>query len=270
MNIIKYFLQFVIDIFKSRRTLWTLAKNDFKSRYLTSVFGVVWAFVQPLVTILVFWFVFEIGFRSAPVNDVPFIAWFVPAFLSWNFFSECISASTNSLKEYSYLVKKINFRVSLIPIVKVISSTFVHLAFIGLIIMFVLVYDIGLSIYNLQVIYYFICTVVLLVGLAWLLSAIAVFIGDVANLVNVFIQIGFWLTPIFWSPDTMSPTVLTIFKVINPMYYICRGYRDAFIDHVWFWEYQNTTLYFWGLTLTIFVAGAVIFKKLKPHFADVL
>ncbi len=270
MNVIKSFFYFIADVFKSRQTLWNLAKNDFRSRYLNSFLGAVWAFVQPLVTILVFWFVFEIGFRNPPINDVPFIVWFVPAFLSWSFFSECLNASTNSLKEYSYLVKKMNFRVSLIPIVKVISSTFVHIAFIGVIVVLVLVYDVGLSIYNLQVIYYFGCTVILLTGLAWLLSALAVFLGDIANFVNVAIQIGFWMTPIFWSPDTMSPTVVTIFKIINPMFYICRGYRDAFVDHVWFWEYQNTGIFFWATTTVIFVSGAIVFKKLKPHFADVL
>ncbi len=249
--------------------LWKLAINDFKARHLTSFLGAVWAFVQPLVTIAVFWFVFEIGFRSAPVDGVPFIVWFVPSFLSWNFFTECINASTNSLKEYSYLVKKVNFRVSLIPLVKVISSTFVHLAFIGVILFLVVVYDVGLSVYNLQVIYYFGCTVILLTGLAWLLSSISAFSGDVANIVNIFIQIGFWMTPIFWSPDTMSPAVVKVLK-LNPMFYICRGYRDAFVDHVWFWNYELSAVYFWVVTLIIFVAGAVVFKRLRPHFSDVL
>lgn len=267
---LKSIYAFVLDVIRTRRTIWKLAKNDFKSKHLTSFLGVIWGFVQPLVTILVFWFVFEIGFRSAPVNDVPFIVWFVPAFLSWNFFSETLNSSANCLREYSYLVKKVNFRVSMIPIVKVISSTFVHVAFIGFIVFLMLVYGVGMSVYNIQVLYYFICTLVLLVGLGWLLSAISVFAGDVANLVNVVIQIGFWMTPIFWSVDSMSPLVVNVLKAVNPMFYVVRGYRDSFVDKVWFWEYPLHTLYFWVVALGIFAVGAVVFKKLRPHFADVL
>ncbi len=269
MSMIRGFSNFLLDIIKNKQVLWALAKNDFKSRFLTSFLGIVWAFAQPLVTILVFWFVFQVGFKSAPINEVPFIVWFTPAFLIWSYFTEGLNASTNSLKEYSYLVKKVNFRVSMIPLVKIISSSFVHIAFIGLIFFMVWYYDIDFALYNFQVIYYFACTVILLVGLGWLLSSIAAFTGDVPNIVNVFIQIGFWMTPIFWSPDTMSPMVQQVLK-LNPMFYICRGYRDAFIDHVWFWQRGYTNLYFWVTTLILFVAGALVFKRLRPHFADVL
>ncbi len=267
---LKSFFSFLLDIYRSRFTLLSLAKNDFKSRYLTTLLGALWAFVQPLVTILVFWFVFDVGFRSAPVNDVPFVAWFVPSFLIWSYFTECLGATTNSLREYSYLVKKVQFRVSLIPLVKVISSSFVHLAFIGVILVIVVAYNVGLSIYNIQVLYYFLCTVVLLIGLGWLLSSIGAFTGDIANIVNVVIQIGFWATPIFWNPETMSPTVVKILK-LNPMFYICQGYRDSFIDHVWFWERGLTlNIYFWLFTSTVFILGALVFKRLRSHFADVL
>jgi teichoic acid transport system permease protein len=57
---------------------------------------------------------------------------------------------------------------------------------------------------------------------------------------------------------------------LNPMYYIVEGYRDTFINKVWFFQRYFQTVYFWTITLVLFVIGAVIFKKLKPHFADVL
>lgn len=269
MSMAKGFFNFLLDIYRNKRILWALAKNDFKARYLTSFLGVIWAFMQPLVTILVFWFVFQVGFKTAPINDVPFIVWFTPAFLIWSYFTEGLNSSTNSLKEYSYLVKKVSFRVSMIPLVKIMSAAFVHLAFICLIFFMVWFYDISFTIYNVQVLYYFACTVILLVGLGWLLSAVAVFIGDIPNIVSVFIQIGFWMTPIFWSPDNMSPMVQNVLK-LNPMFYICRGYRDTFIDQVWFWQRGYTNLYFWTTTLVLFVVGALVFKRLRPHFADVL
>jgi ABC-type polysaccharide/polyol phosphate export permease len=213
--------------------------------------------------------VFEVGFKNPPISGVPFIVWFAPAYLVWAFFSEALAASTNSVREYSFLVLKVNFRVSMIPVIKIISSTFVHIGFILFILALLYCYGINYSIYNLQVIYYFFCTVILLLGMGWLTSALAVFVPDIANLVNVFIQIGFWATPIFWSPEGMNEAVQAVLK-INPMFYICRGYRDAFIDHIWFWQRGYTNIYFFVVTGLIFALGALIFKKLRPHFADVL
>lgn len=266
---IKDFFKFFHDIFQDRSMLWGLAKNDFRAKFASSFLGGVWAFIQPMVTMLVFWFVFQVGFRNPPVNNVPFIAWFAPAYLSWAFFSEALLSGTNCLIEYSYLVKKVNFRVSIIPIVKIISSSFVHIAFIGFIFLILFACEVPFSIYNIQVLYYFFCTCVLLLGLCWLLSAMAPFVKDVVNIVGVMMQIGFWLTPIFWSSETMMPWVQTVLK-FNPMFYICCGYRDSFIDHVWFWQKDWTNLLFWCITGIYFVAGAYLFKKLRPQFADVL
>jgi teichoic acid transport system permease protein len=269
MTYINGFYTFILNIVKNKQTLLLLARNDFKAKFASSLFGIVWAFIQPLVTIFVLWFVFEVGFKNPPINNVPFVVWFIPAFLPWSYFSEALISVTNSLIEYKYLVTKVNFRISAIPVVKIISSSFVHIGFILFIFVVCRIYGFSISMYNLQVIYYFICTVILLVGLGWLLSSLAVFIPDILNIVSVFIQIGFWITPIFWSPDNMSQFVQSILK-INPMFYICRGYRDSFIDNVWFWERGFTNLYFWGIVIIIFVIGALVFKRLRPHFADVL
>ncbi|MDN0033681.1 ABC transporter permease [Oscillibacter valericigenes] len=265
----KNILAFLKDIWLSRKTVWGLAKNDFRAKYASSLLGAVWGFIQPLVTILVFWFVFQVGFKNPPVSDVPFIIWFIPAYLSWTFFSEAVVSGTNCLVEYSYLVKKVSFRVSMIPLVKILSSALVHAVFILFICFMMLVCGVPLSVYNLQVLYYFACTCTLLVGLCWLLAAIAPFVKDTVNIVSVFIQIGFWLTPIFWDPTGMDPWVQNVLK-LNPMFYICRGYRDSFIDHVWFWQRGGTNLFFWAVTVVLFFLGAYLFRKLRPQFADVL
>lgn len=266
---INQFLTFLNGIWSERKVLWGLSKNDFRARFASSFLGGAWGFIQPLITLLVFWFVFQVGFKSAPVSGVPFIIWLAPAFLIWSFFSDSLMSGTNCLIEYSYLVKKVNFRVSMLPLVKILSAMFIHAAFILFIFFMLAVCRVPYSIYNIQVIYYWFCTCFLLVGLCWLLAAIAPFVKDVVNIVGVFVQIGFWMTPIFWSPDNMSMLVQNILK-INPMFYICRGYRDAFIDHIWFWQRGYTNLFFWIITIVCFVAGASLFHKLRPQFADVL
>lgn len=267
--IVNNFKSFFVDIVHDRKVLLGLAKNDLKSKFASAFLGGVWAFIQPLVTLLVFWFVFEVGFKNPPVDDVPFVVWFAPAYLVWAFFAETLMSGANCLIEYSYLVKKINFRVSFIPIVKIISSAYVHLAFVLFIFIMLFCCRVSVTIYCIQVVYYFLCVCVLLLGLCWLLAAIAPFVKDVVNIVGVFTQIGFWITPIFWSPDGMSNWVRVVLK-LNPMFYICQGYRDSFVDLVWFWERGYTNLVFWIEALVLFVIGALLFKKLRPQFADVL
>ena len=262
-------LTFLRDIVSNKAMLWNLAKNDIKSRYASSMLGFTWAYIQPLCTILVLWFVFQVGLRSANIGNATFIVWFGTAFLAWNFFSETMAGVTGSLRDYSYLVRKVNFRVSIIPLVRILSGAFVHIGFIAFIFAMVGVYRMPYSVYNLQVFYYFFCMIALLVGLGWFLAAITPFVTDVQSVVNVVIQVGFWATPIAWNPEGMSPWVQLILK-INPMYYVCRGYRDAFIDQVWFWQRGYTNLYFWAVTIFMFVFGAYVFKKLRPEFADVL
>lgn len=262
-------MKFVRNLIRARNVIWQLAKNDCKARFAASGLGVVWAFLQPLLNILVIWFVFQVGFRSMPVEDVPFIVWYIPAFLSWNFFSEAVSQSTNSLLEYSYLLKKVNFNVTIIPLIKIVSSAIIHAAFIIFIILVSLVYGRIPTVYFLQMLYYFLCAVCLSASLGWLLSSIAVFVKDIANLVAVFLQIGFWMTPLFWDPSGMSPLVKNLLKV-NPMYYVCMGYREAVVDNTLFWQHPVQTIYFWSLVIVLFVCGSRLFTKLKPHFDDVL
>ena len=97
---------FVKELYHNRRLIFSLAKNDFKTKFAGSFFGVFWAFVQPVITILIYWFVFSVGFRSGGVADCPFALWLTAGLVPWFFFSEAWNGATNSLMEYSYLVKK--------------------------------------------------------------------------------------------------------------------------------------------------------------------
>lgn len=257
------------DLYRNRSVIIGLARNDFKARFATSYLGMVWAYIQPLITILVMWFVFQVGFKNPPVDDIPFVVWFVPAYLVWSFFAEAVVSVTNSFLEYQYLLKQVNFRVSVIPFIKIISSSFVHLAFIVFIYFIMCFYKMPITLYSIQVIYYFLCTVVLLLALGWLLATLQVFIPDIASVVGLAVQIGFWATPIFWSPDKVTPAVQTILK-LNPMYYICQGYRESFLEQVFFWNHPYMTLAFWLEVLVLLIAGTITFKKLRPYLIDLI
>ncbi len=269
MTYLKQFCTFITDIIKSRKLIFELTKNDFKKNYLGSYLGILWAFVQPSFTIIILWFVFQVGFRSMPVNNFPFILWLVCGLIPWFFFSESISNATNSVLSNSYLVSKVVFRVSILPIIKILSSVFVHLFFIVFLFFMFLIYGYKPNIYNLQVIYYLFATVILVLGISWLTSSLVVFLRDIGQMVAMLLQFAFWLTPIVWWYKIIPSKYLIVLK-LNPVYYIIEGYRNAFIYHKWFWQSPYLTIYFWVVTLILFVLGAIVFKRLRPHFADVL
>ena len=111
-------LQVTADIIKNYKLIMNLAINDFKNRYASSNLGAIWNFVQPIVTVMIYVFVFQYGFKAVPVSDVPYVLWLVAGIIPWFFFSEAILGATNSLLEYTYLVKKVVFKIDILPMVK--------------------------------------------------------------------------------------------------------------------------------------------------------
>lgn len=261
--------ELVVDIYNSKKLILSLSKNDFKTRFSGSYLGITWAFVQPIVVVIIYWFIFEVGFKSAPMNDFPYLLWLIAGIVPWFFFNESLLNATNAFLEYSYLVKKVVFKISVLPVVKVISAFYVHLFFIIFANIVYVLYGYAPKIYMIQALYYSFCTFTLALGISYITSSIVIFFKDLGQIVSILLQFGMWIIPIMYSEEMMPTSIRWILK-INPMYYIVEGYRDTFIRHVWFWQRYNQSIYFWVVTILIFTIGAVIFKKLKPHFSDVL
>lgn len=270
MRFLRTIWYFVRDTYRDRYAIWQLTKRDFKTKYIGSTLGFVWSIIQPFVMILVLWFVFEKGLRVAPVSgDVPFIVWLTPGIIAWDYFSTTFAGSTSVFESYSYLVKKINFRISILPIVKILSSAITHILLLAIALIVLIINGVQPSWYWLQGIYYFGAMMVFVLGMSWIASSLQVFIKDVAQFVTTILQIGFWYTPIFWDSGMIPEQYQFIFK-INPMFYIVEGYRRSFVYHAPFWEARDLGLYFWGFTLIVLLFGLFLFKRLRPHFADVL
>ena len=264
------------ELWNSRRLIWSLSKNDFKTRYAGSYLGIVWAFVQPVITILVYWLVFEKGFSAKPEMfkagvEVPFVVYLTSGLVPWFFFSEAVSSSTNALLEYNYLVKKVVFKISILPMIKIIAASFIHVFFVGVLLVISFIYGYGLSLYTFQLIYYSLCLVVLVLALSYTLCSVVVFFRDLSQIVSIGLQLGMWATPIMWSfSRTEGHEVLAFVFKLNPVFYVVNGYRESLFEGVGFWMHPGLTAYFWIFTVVLFNFGTVVFKRLKPHFADVL
>ena len=263
------------ELWQNRRLIWKLSKNDFKKRYAGSYMGVVWGFAQPLVTVLMYYLVFDKIFGNKAVElrggvEVPFVLFITAGLVPWFFFSEAISQSTMALIEYSYLVKKVVFKISILPIIKIIAAIFSHLFFLALAFILACVYGYYPSVYSLQIIYYIICSFMLVLAMSYTTCAVVIFFRDLSQIIGIGLQIGMWATPILWNLDSIHNQVVVGLLKLNPLVYIVEGYRNAIYGNHWFFEDVSGTLYFWGIAIVLFIMGAVIFKKLKVHFADVI
>lgn len=169
-----------IELYQNRRLIWKLAKNDFKKRYAGSYLGMVWAMVQPVVTVVMYWLVFEkvFGNRSEFLTEgieVPYVLYLTAGLVPWFFFSEGLNNGTMALLEYNYLVKKVVFKISILPIIKVIAATFIHIFFLGILLLLSIAYGYVPSVYTLQVLYYSLCTFLFVLALSYSTCAVVVF-----------------------------------------------------------------------------------------------
>ena len=260
------------ELYQNRKLIWKLSKNDFRNKFAGAYFGIVWAFIQPMVTVAVYFVVFQLGLRVQPAaTGYPYICWLVSGIIPWFFFSDALPSASNCLLEYSYLVKKVVFKISILPMVKEISALFVHLFFVAFMIFLYSCYGYFPDLYFLQLLYYSFCVFVFSLGICYATCAIVIFFRDLSQIISIVLQVGVWVTPIMWNIDQVSmPSFLLKLLKLNPFYYIVQGYRDSLINKVWFFEHFDLTIYFWIVTLALFGIGTIIFKRLKVHFADVL
>lgn len=265
----KNMIQFQKAIFKDRKLLLAFASKDLQRRFSGSMFGILWAFVQPLLTILIYWFAFEFGFRSGAVGETPYVLWFIAAIVPWLFISEAISFSSNCFIEYSYLVKKVVFNIDILPMVKIFSSLRIHGIFLVIVEIIYVILGVYPTLKIIQLIYYVLCAVVFVFAISLFFSSIMVFFRDINQLISSILLIGMWATPIAWNIELFPENIIKILSV-NPVYYIVEGYRDALIGRAWFFEKEFETLRFWGITLVLLIFGVSFYNRLKPHFADTL
>ncbi|AKF24364.1 teichoic acid ABC transporter permease [Sulfurovum lithotrophicum] len=266
---IKRTQNFLHDIYNKRDILFELAKRDFQQQYMGSYLGVVWVYLQPLLFIGVLYLVFTMGFKSGGGSEgVPFAVYLIGGMIAWMYLAENLNAGAAIIKKHAFLLKKVDFRLSILPIVKLMSSSIPHLFFIFIAIFIAALNGIYPTLYTLQIIYYFTAMLALLLGIGWLTSSTNIFVPDISKFVGVLVTFGFWLTPIFWDLSRIPERYQWIIK-LNPAVYIVEGYRDSIINHIGFWEKPYETLYYWTFTAVMLWSGITVFKRLRPHFAEV-
>ncbi len=266
---IKGFILFVKLMITQRYLIFSMVKRDLETQYVGSLLGFIWTIVHPMVMVFIYWVVFSVGFKVQPANGVPFVVWLTAGMAAWQVFAEAVSGSAGSITANAHLIKKTVFPSQVLPVVKILLAVATHGIFLLVLVGLLFFQKIPPNVYWLQFLYYLFCSCALALGIGWAVSALNVFVKDVAQIVAVVLQLGFWATPIFWD-ISMMPAEIQRIVLLNPMFYVVTGYRQSFLYSFPFWHQPWQALYFWVVTLALFLVGGLIFKKLKPHFADVL
>ncbi|MCY8453694.1 teichoic acids export ABC transporter permease subunit TagG [Bacillus spizizenii] len=255
-----------------------LAAYETKSKYQMNYLGVLWQFLNPLIQMLAYWFVFGMGIRrGGPVTtgagEVPFIIWMLAGLIPWFFISPTILDGSNSIFKRINMVAKMNFPISSLPSVAIASNLFSYIIMMAIYIITLLVNGIFPSAHWLQYIYYFICMIAFMFSFSLFNSTISVLIRDFQFLLQAVTRLLFFLLPIFWDVNErlgQSHPELVPFLKLNPFFYIIEGFRNSFLDGQWFFHDMKYTLYFWLFTFLLLLVGSILHMKFRDKFVDFL
>lgn len=264
INIIKEHIEYRQQIFK-------LAKADLVKTYRGAALGWSWAIIKPTVTIFVYWFAFAIGLRAGKdVNDFPFFLWLIAGLIPWFYMNDMLTAGTDSIRKYSYLVTKMKFPVSTIPTFVSISKLIVNLILLVITILIFIGFGFTPDIYYLQLIFFIALSFIFWTIWALFSSLLAAISKDFANLVKSFVSAIFWLSGILWSPSNISIGWLRKLLNLNPVTYLVEGFRNTFINKIWFWEQPKRLIYFLVIMLIMLVLAMWAYRKVRKEIPDVL
>lgn len=260
-----FFRQLYVD----RILIFELTKRDFRTKYTQNLLGLAWAVIEPLAMMSVLWFVFSRIREHETVSDTPFLIYLLTGLVAIDFFSKTLHRGTKSIQSFSFLVRQVNFRMAVMPVILILSELIILVIVLFIVIVFLMLFGYHPSVYWLQVIYFVFAECFLLTGLSWLTSSIVLFFPDLNYIITISLRLLFFITPVFWQVSSLPLKYLPYFR-FNPLFYLVEGFRSSFIYHKPFWNDLPGTIVFWIISLLIFILGIYVFKRLRPHFADVV
>ncbi len=258
--------------FENIPQVFKLSVADLKKTYTGAALGWAWAIIKPIVNIFVYWFAIAVGLRQGgDVNGYPYILWLICGIIPWFFMSEAITGGTDCIRKYSYLVTKMKYPVTTIPTFTNLSKLFVHVIIAFAVVLIFWIAGYPPTVYLLQLPVYTI--LMFLFFNAWALFAglVSAMSKDFSNLVKSFNIAVFWLSGILWNIENVRDSELVYsLMMVNPVTFLCYGYRNCFVNHVWFFEEPKRLLYFvcWYLIMAFLSIWA--HKKLRKEIPDVL
>ncbi len=275
MNVFKALASIVGTNLKNFRQSISMAAIELNKAYSGSSFGMVWAFVKPVLFVLVYWFGITIGIKGGNDGNVPYIYKLIASILPWFFISEAWLKCGTSIRRNKHLVTKTVFPIPTIPVFEEMHHFLVHsiLVAVATVIFAVSGY---ITVNFVQIIYGMICLFVLIWAISLICSALVVISRDFEHLIKSLTQVLFWLSPILWDIEKVKNYTIIYYIVrLNPVAYIVEVYNAAFLGNLstgyaWFFNDISGTICFWAEIIVIALIGSYLFKRIEPDFADIL
>lgn len=267
----KVIAEILKEHFEYSQQIFKLAKTDLIKTYRGSALGWAWAIIKPAIIIFVYWFAFSVGLRvSQEVSGYPFFLWLLVGVVPWFYMSDMLTQGINTFKKYSYLVTKMKYPISTIPTFVSLSKLFVHILLVIIVILIFIFTGNNPSVYWLQIPFYMMLMFVFFTICSLLGSFLSALSKDFYNLVKSFVTPIFWLSGIIWNVNTIQFEWLRKLLNINPVTFLVEGYRNCFINHVWFFQQPKRLLYFIVIMAVMLVLSIWAYKKLRKEIPDVL
>ena len=261
---------FLQKLYIQRSLIRNFVKRDLRARYVGSFMGLFWSVIHPIVLLVSYTFVFQFIFGIKPRPDTgttSFPLFLFCGILPWLYFQDALQRSSTIIIDNSNLVTKTLFPSEILPLVALLSGFINHL--IGFaILLCIIFFTIGkISLFILFVPLYLLFLMFFTLGLSWFAAGLNVFVRDVSQVISVILTFWFWFTPIFYSID-MFPKKLLFLVRINPMAHVVIGYRDCLLRMRM--PDMSILAILAVISLAVFVAGGLFFRKTKREFADIL
>ena len=249
------------ELYNYRQLLKSTISKEVRGKYKGSFLGVLWSFVNPLLMTLVYAIVFPFLLKSSQPHYTTFI---VIAIIPWTWFTYSILSGTNVFLVNEGIIKKVYFPREILPISVVTSGLINFLISCIVIAIFLICSGIGFSFNIIYLPLIAIIQYILQLGIVLITSSIDVYIKDAEYIVNFFVQMLFYGTPVLYSID-MFPEKFRWILRLNPMATIVESYRNIFYYQVRP-EFKMLGIIFIG-SLILLGIGILVFKKLEKGFA---
>lgn len=241
--------------------IWELAFSDFRLRDQGTFLGFLWTLLYPLLFFCVLYTIFSDWMKA--IKDFPL--YMLIGMVQWNFFSGATGASILSIMRYRNFVKSIAFPKECIVFASVLAVLFSHVLELAILIIFCIVIKGFASINILFLIPILLLTLFFTISVSLTLSLIGVYFLDMTRIWSIFTTMGFFLTPIFYTLDMLSPFKRNVI-LLNPMTHVIKASRDILLDGK-FPELQGL-LYVLILSIVLFIIGYILFKKFEGYFVE--
>lgn len=254
------------ELFRYRELIWYLSHRDIMTQYKQAFFGIAWAVLKPIFSVLAYTLVFS---RVAKLSSsgVPYPLFVLCGFTAWAFFISALQQSTMSLVRNTNLVTKIYFPRLIIPI----SSLGRGIVDFGISFILLIIISIGYGYYPQKNIIFFplflFLGLCINLGIGFFFSALTVRYRDLSAAVPIIAQWWFWITPVAYGLENIQGKLKIIF-FLNPMTWIIQGFRWSFLG-VGEMQWQQVMI-IGLLSLLILILGLYYFRRTEGYFADII